>query len=451
MTARIVIVGAGPAGVRATQVLASAGLQPVLIDEAARIGGQIYRQAPGGNTRAGEEIYGSEASKAAAIHSCLEPLKGRFEYRPKTLVWNVFKRTLDLTSERGPEQLVFDRLLVATGAFDRVIPFPGWTLPGTFTLGAAQIALKSQGASIGDRVALVGTGPLLPLVASQYLQAGVKVAAVIDVTPFSAKLRALPKMMAMPSLVLRGMSYLRIIRKHGVPLIYGARAIHVHGTDATEGLSWVSAEGMTERIECDAVGASFGLRSETQLADLAGCEFIYDPMLRQWLPRKTAAGRTSVEGVYLAGDCAGISGADVAELMGARAAYAMQEDLGVAFDRSTVSSIERRLERFSRFRAGLEQAYPFPHHLIEGLREDTPVCRCEGISVGDLRSWQERAEPHDVNRQKAFTRIGMGRCQGRVCGLAAAELLARFGKHSIQSVGRLRGQPPIKPITLQGQ
>lgn len=449
MTAKIVIVGAGPAGVRATEVLAKAGLQPVLVDEATRVGGQIYRQAPAGNTVPAEEMYGSEAGKAAAVHGCLEALAGRFEYRPRTLVWNTFKGVLDLMSERGPEKLPFDRLLIATGAFDRVIPFPGWTLPGTFTLGGAQIALKAQGAAIGERVALVGAGPLLPLVASQYLKAGAKVVAVIDVTPWSAKLQALLKMMALPRMVLRGLSYLRVIRKHGVPLVYGARAIQVDGAEATEALSWVTSEGKTERVECDAVGASFGLRSETQLADLAGCEFVYDSTLRQWLPRVTTAGRTSLSNVYLAGDCAGIGGADVAELMGERAANAILEDLLQPVDRQRISLIEHRLERFARFRAGLEAAYPFPHHLIDSIGEDTMVCRCEGIRTSDIRQWQKRAEPHDVNRQKAFTRVGMGRCQGRVCGLAAAELLARLSNQPIETAGRLRGQPPIKPVALE--
>src|SRR5262249_9761459 len=156
--------------------------------EAARIGGQIYRQAPGGNVRKAEDMYGSEAPKALALHSCLKSLEGSYHYRPRTLVWNLFKGKLDFSHADQHEKLPFDRLLIATGAFDRVIPFPGWTLPGVYTLGGAQIALKAQGVSIGHRVVFVGAGPLLPLVASQYLKVGAKVAAVLDVTPFSAKI-----------------------------------------------------------------------------------------------------------------------------------------------------------------------------------------------------------------------------------------------------------------------
>lgn len=425
-------------------------MQPTLIDEAARVGGQVYRQAPAGNTRKAGDVYGSESDKAAAIHTCLGKLAGRFEYRPGTLVWNVFDGRLDLMNERGREKLSYDRLLIATGAFDRVIPFPGWTIPGVFTLGGAQVALKAQGVSIGRKVALVGAGPLLPLVASQYLGAGANVVAVIDVTPFSAKVRALGRMLTIPGMFLRGASYLYAVRKHRVPLVYGARAIRVEGTEAVEAITWISADGKAARADCDAVGASFGLRSETQLADLAGCDFAYDATLRQWLPTKTDAGRTSVKSVYLAGDCAGIGGADVAELMGERAAYAIQEDMGLPVDPSCVSAIEQRLHRFGRFREGLENAYPFPHHLLDTLDEDTLVCRCEGISLAELRGWHKKAHPPEVNRLKAFSRVGLGRCQGRVCGLAAAELLARLWQQPIQSVGRLRTQPPIKPIAING-
>jgi len=441
-------VGAGPAGIRATEALVRSGIHPILIDEAARVGGQIYRQAPTGNHRKGEEIYGSEATKAAAIHSCLNALGGNCEYRPRTLVWNVFKGQLDLMTESGHEKLSYDRLLIATGAFDRVIPFPGWTLPGVFTLGGAQIALKAQDVAIGRKVALVGAGPLLPLVASQYLNAGANVTVVIDVTPFFAKLRALPRMLVIPRMVLRGASYLAVIRRHRVPMVYGARAIRVQGTRGVEGITWVTSGGKLGRIDCDAVGASFGLRSETQLADLAGCDFLHDSTLRQWLPRQTNAGRTSVQSVYLAGDCCGIGGADVAELQGERAAYAIQEDLGLPVDARRKAFIERRLRRFARFRDGLERAYPFPHHLIDDLDDETIVCRCEGINLAELRTLYAKAHPPEVNRLKALSRVGLGRCQGRVCSLAAAELLARLGGHSIESSGRLRGQPPVKPIFL---
>src|SRR5215213_11838006 len=167
----VAIVGAGPAGVRAAETLARGGVRPILFDEGERPGGQIYRQPPRGAGRAAAELYGLEAAKAAAIHRVLPDLADRVDYRPRTLVWNVFQSQLDLLGPDGYGEQRFDRLILATGAMDRALPFPGWTLPGVFTLGGAQIALKAQGMSIGRRVALVGAGPLLPLVAHQYAKA----------------------------------------------------------------------------------------------------------------------------------------------------------------------------------------------------------------------------------------------------------------------------------------
>ena len=169
---RIAVIGAGPAGLRAVETLAKAGLRPVLVDEAPRPGGQIYRQPPAGADRAAETLYGLEAGKARALYRLLADLDNAVEYRPSTLAWNVFENTIDLLGPDGFERLAFDRLVLATGAMDRILPFPGWAIPGVFTLGAAQIALKGQGVSIGRRVALVGAGPLLPLVTRQYRRAG---------------------------------------------------------------------------------------------------------------------------------------------------------------------------------------------------------------------------------------------------------------------------------------
>ncbi len=450
MSPSVVVVGAGPAGVRATAAIAGKGVPVTLIDEGARVGGQIYRQPPPGAERPPKDLYGSEAAKAVAVHGCLKEFKGLIDYRPSTLVWNVFKGQLDLKSAGGEEKVPFDRLLIATGAFDRVIPFPGWTLPGVFTLGAAQIALKAQGVAIGRKVVLVGAGPLLPLVASQYLKAGAEVAAVIDVTPFSAKVAGFWQMMSKPDVVLRGLGYLYEIRKHRVPVFYGARNLAVDGSQNVESFSWTSSGGKSHRVDCDAVGASFGLRSETQLADLAGCEFEFDHLLRQWLPIAREGGRTTQETVYVAGDCAGIGGADVAELQGDLVANSILEDLGVSVDKERLTVVEKRLRQYSRFRAGMERAYPFPHHLLDDLPEDLMLCRCEGIKLGHLMEVDAKTSPHDVNRQKAFSRVGLGRCQGRVCGMAAAEILSKFNGSSIESAGRLRGQPPVKPITFTG-
>ncbi|MDQ6639100.1 MAG: NAD(P)/FAD-dependent oxidoreductase [Pseudomonadota bacterium] len=433
---------------RAAEALARAGLRPIVIDEAERPGGQIYRQPPGTNARAPSAIYGLEAKKAEAIHRVLRDAGDRIDYRPRTLVWNFFGGRLDLLTPDGYGELPVDRLVLATGAMDRVLPFPGWTLPGVFTLGGAQVALKAQGVSIGRRVAFVGAGPLLPLITHQYANAGVDVVAALDATPFGVKVAQAPGLLASTGTFAKGLWYTTRNRLRGLEVGYGIRALRVEGVARVEALVWRDASGAERRVACDAVGASFGLRPEAQLADLAGCRFVFAAATRQWVPERSAEGRSSVAGVYLAGDGAGIGGADVAELQGRRTALALLEDLGRGVDRREVVRLDRALARQARFRRALDAAYPFPGHLLDAIGDDEIVCRCEGISAATLRQAARDKGARELNRAKALTRIGMGRCQGRVCGEAAAELLARACDADVESVGRLRGQPPVKPIPI---
>lgn len=443
-----VIVGAGPAGVRAAQTLVRAGLRPVLVDEAPRAGGQIYRQPPPGFTRGKSELYGSEHRKADAVHRAMDAIAGQLDYRPQTLVWNCENGVLDLMRDGAAAALPYTHLILATGATDRVLPFPGWLTPGVYTLGGAQVALKYQGCAIGEKTVFFGTGPLLYLVAYQYARAGARVSAVLDTADTADHAAALGGLLAAPALLARGMYYMAWLRAHGVPLHAGARPVRVLGGERVSGFAWRDARGRERHIDCDALGYGLALRAETQLAALAGCAFDFDARDRNWLPRRDAAGRGSVKGVYLAGDGAGIAGADAAELAGERAALALLEDLGHPVDSARAAALEKRLARIGRVRDALERAFPFPEDWARGIGDDVTICRCEEITAGTLREVAASGAARELNRLKALTRVGMGRCQGRMCGAAAAEVLAQALGVSPADVGRLRNQPPVKPIPI---
>lgn len=440
-----VIVGAGPAGVRAAQALVAHGMRPVVIDEAPRWGGQIYRQPPLGFTRSKRTLYGFDAASADAVHGAMAGILSQVDYRPNTLVWSAEAGRLDLLSGGKMSSEPYAKLIVATGATDRVLPFPGWTLPGVFTLGAAQVALKYQGCSIGSRVVLAGTGPLLYLIAYQYAKAGVALAAVLDSSRLRDKVAAMPAMLRQPKVFATGLYYLGWLRARGIAVHEGARLLEASGDKQVAGVRWRDAKG-EHALACDAIGFGYALRSETQLADLLGCRFSYHAMQRAALPERDAAGRSSVAGVYLAGDGAGIMGADAAEWAGERAALALLADSGQAIDAKRAEKLETDLARIGAFRVGLERAFPFPADWAKHAPDDLVVCRCEGITAGTLRQCTRDTGASDMNRLKALTRVGMGRCQGRTCGLAAAEILAEACNVEPASVGYLRGQAPIKPL-----
>ena len=444
-----VVVGAGPAGVRAAQTLVAHGVRPVVLDEAPRAGGQIYRRPPAHFQRTAQTLYGFEAARAQAVHGAFDGLQSQIDYHPDSLVWNAQGGLLDVL--HGPTQttqsLPYQQLVVATGATDRVLPIPGWTLPGVYALGGAQVALKYQGCAIGQRVVFMGTGPLLYLVAYQYAKAGVEVAAVLDTARFSDQLAALPAMLTQPAVLAKGLYFVAWLRAHGVALHSGVRPLRVLGDGRVRAVVW--HDGRQEHsLDCDAIGFGYALRSETQLADLLGCRFAFAPQQRAHLPECDAAGRSSVAGVYLAGDGAGIMGADAAEWAGERAALALLADNGVAVDTARAELLEHKLQRLQTFRSGLERAFPFPAGWAAQAPDELVVCRCEHVTAGELRRTVQATGADEMNRLKALSRVGMGRCQGRSCGVAAAEILAHATGKPVEQVGRLRGQAPIKPIPI---
>ncbi|MFC4278115.1 FAD/NAD(P)-dependent oxidoreductase [Achromobacter aloeverae] len=450
MTPRVVVVGAGPAGVRCAEVLVRAGLRPVLVDEGSRDGGQIYRRQPEGFKRGYDTLYGSEAARARALHETFDRLRPHIDYHDQTLAWNAADQALHLVRDGRAWSVPYDAIVVCAGATDRLMPVAGWQRAGCYSLGGAQIALKSQACAIGSRVVFMGTGPLLYLVAAQYSKAGARVAAVLDTAPRGARFAALPQLLARPGVLRKGMALVASLRRAGVALRSGITPMAVDGDDAAgvRAVRYRDDAGREQAVDCDAVAMGYHLRAETQLADLLRCEFRHDAVARQWLPAIDAWGRASVQGVYLAGDGARLQGADGAEASGALAGLAVLQDAGlpVPAGAASASALLRELARMERFRRGIARAFPWPAAQAAALDDTVMACRCEGITVGELRRVVREEGACEVNRSKAFSRVGMGRCQGRYCGLAGAEIVAASSGVDVALVGRLRTQAPVKPL-----
>lgn len=441
----VVIVGAGPAGIRAAETLVARGLTPIVIDEGERAGGQIYRRPPQGFTRPPAALYGSEASKAAVLHETFDSMAaaGRLVHHPRSSVIAIADGRLQVLDGASARWISYDRLILATGAMDRVMPVPGWENAGVYGLGAMQIALKAQGAALGQRIVLAGSGPLLTLLAVQLLKAGGQVAAVLDTAPMRQQLRGFSGLSSRPLFALRG-----VMMRRRLTGIYHA-GVRLDRIEADErgpvDVFWRDAAGRERSTACDAVGLGWHLRAETRLADLAGCDFAYDETWRQWLPQADAMGRAG-QGVYLAGDGFRILGADGAEIAGRLAAAACLQDLGLPAP--DVTTDKRHLARLSRFARGVAQAFPWPAETAAGLPDEAVICRCEGVTAGELRKVVAFGGC-EVNRAKSLGRVGMGRCQGRYCELAAAEIVAASAGHACAAAaGRLRGQAPVRPAPI---
>lgn len=447
---RILIVGAGPAGMAAAALLAAHGKRPILIDEAEQPGGQVWRKPAAALATAPIRLLGRvAAAEHERGHAAFAAEAARIDHRPRCLAWNVHGGELFISNGSQAQAIRYDALILATGATDRLLPVPGWTLPGVFTLGGAQTLLKDQGAAIGRRVVFAGASPLLYLAALQYHTMGVEVAGVLDTTRFTEKLRAVPELArSAPGVLARGLSYMARLRAGGVPVFHGAHDLSVEGDGWAQAVRFRDAAGGEQRIECDAVALGFGLRAETQLADLAGARLGLDPVFRQWLPETDADGRCA-PGLYAAGDGCTIGGAAAAEISGQLAAWAVLADSGGAVPEAERERLRARLARLRSFQRGLARAFGWPAHWLAETSSATMLCRCEAVTVGTLRNaLVQPLGPPEINRAKALTRCGMGRCQGRYCGLAAAEIMAHVLGQPLEAVGRLRGQAPVKPLPL---
>ncbi len=294
-------------------------------------------------------------------------------------------------------------------------------------------------------MAFLGSGPLLYLAAYQYAKAGVNVAAVATTAPWAGLAANFAGMAAQPGTAAKGAAYIAKLRSWRIPIIAAVRPSRVLGSDSVTGIE-VLADGRIRRFDCDAVALGYGLKSESQLAELAGAAFIFDRVQNQWLPETDAQGRAiGRDGLYLAGDGAGIQGRRCR-----RAARA-----GSRRERCSKTSVSLRKTRTISVGsgAGTVSASRWNRQCLSH-RTWPRTCRTTPSSAAARTSPRARCGSPRIRAcakstgSRPRTRLGMGRCQGRVCGIAGAEVLAAKLGVSVDSVGRLRGQPPVKPVPI---
>lgn len=444
------IVGAGPAGLAAAATFVAAGIKPVVIDESARPGGQGTRRLSPMLSQGVGRLFGpSEARAINSREAAEDAILANCDYRPQTLAWGSFEDRLELAVEGAVYTVRRGPLLLATGAMDRILPVEGWTLPGVFTLGAAQIALKRDASLIGSRVVFAGSSPLLYLAALQYVRLGGTVAAVLDTTPWSRKAKAAPAMALMRFGTFRkGVAMMAALRSAGVAIRMGVSLRQLCGSGRVTGIRYRGRSGETVDLACDAVALGWGLRSEGQLAELAGAQFAYDDDFRQWFPKVDADGRAS-PALWIAGDGGRIAGADAAAVAGRLAALSVLRSMGRSVPDTVVVRLRSELSGWRRFQRAMTGAFAVPNRHVRDLADGTVLCRCERITIGAVRAClRVEGQVGELNRVKAITRCGMGRCQGRLCMSALAEIVADETGQDMKAVGRLRAQAPVRPLSM---
>jgi NADPH-dependent 2,4-dienoyl-CoA reductase/sulfur reductase-like enzyme len=445
----MVVVGGGPAGMAAARSAADHGIDVALLDEQDRPGGQIYRRVDSSPLR-DPGILGVDYAYGSKLTSGFR--KARIDYIPGAAVWNI-GRDLEISAliDGVSRTVRADRIVLATGAQERPMPFPGWQLPGVMTAGAGQILLKSAGMVPSDPVVLAGSGPLLLLLACQYLRAGVEIQAMLDTTPRgnrAAAARHLNGALRSPSYLVKGARLIEEIRRGRVRVYKEVTGLSAHGDDALGALHFNCRDGRVE-LETDTAMLHLGVIPQLHLAMAAGCDVRWDAAQLCWRTAIDRWGGSTMPGISIAGDGAGIAGALASELQGRLAALQCLHELGTLSreQRDTGAAPPRKALRPQlAIRPFLDSMYR-PSQEFLTPQDETMVCRCEEVSAGEIRDLA-RLGCSGPNQAKAFSRCGMGPCQGRQCGSTVAALIAEVQGRHTSDVGYYRVRPPIKPVTL---
>lgn len=445
----LVILGCGPSGMSAAIAGVKAGLQVLVLDEQRAAGGQIYRNIEA-ISKPVAQLLGPDYQHGSSVAARFA--QSGAEHRRGAMVWDVAPDlTVSYLAEGVSRQVRGRQLILATGAIERASPLPGWTLPGVLNAGAAQIALKSAASIPSGRIVLMGTGPLLLLVACQLLDAGGIIAAVVDTSPASNRWKALRHAagaLSAPSYLKKGLQMMRRLRAAGVPRFNAATDLSIEGRDKVQAVAF-KADGRSHRIDAETVLLHHGVVPNTQVSRLLRLEHRWSDDQLAWVPEADAWGATSMPGVRIAGDGAGIAGARAAEASGSLAALGAARALNCIDDATQhmlAAPWQAEQRRHLRIRPFLEALFQPPNWLA-GPSDDTIVCRCEEVSAGKIRE-MARLGCQGPNQTKFFSRCGMGPCQGRMCGLTVTQILAAELGRDPAEVGAYHIRAPLKPVPL---
>lgn len=493
MRADLVVVGAGPAGMEAALAAARHGLTTIVVDEQQAAGGQVFR-------RPSPELD-PDGTPAGSAYAWGPDLIDRFVTDPRVTrlsgatVWGVFddasrgsngsngarphaeapnrdvaghaamrELTVAVCGQHGDKTIHTRALVLATGAYDVSVPVPGWTLPGVLTAGGAQAFVKGQRLRPAARVVLAGAHPLLLLVADQLLSAGAEVSELAIARPRLGLREMARSAGAVPGhlgVLRESAAALARLRRRGVSVRWSTIVTAADGTDAVEAVhlaaadaDWRPRPGTERTIACDALVLGYGFVPSTELARQLRCRLSWDPPAGGWTVAHDEAMRTSVAGVYAAGEPTGVAGAEQSAAEGMLAGLAVAHDLASgdsAVLAADISRARRRLAAARRFSRVVQRTFaPRIDALAALATPSTLVCRCESVRAAAVHDLL-RTTPHltSANATKLESRAGMGLCQGRFCQSTIAQLTAAARGFDVADVGSFTGRMPVRPVSLR--
>lgn len=445
----LLVIGGGPAGLSAASAAAENGLEVILIDEQDLAGGQIYRSVGGKNSH---RNFLSKEDRNDGLD-----LVGRFTrsgatYLPKTTVWEAVPGRVLCSTNGKAQEIKAQCIIVATGAMERPVPFPGWTLPGVMSAGSADLMYKSAGIVPHGPVVIAGNGPLIPLVTNHLTELGVEIAGVLDTSPVQNKATS---MLHMPAafvdvpFLLKGLKMVVNMFRSGVKQYRGVTDIKAKGDGQLDSVTFMSG-GSEKTIKAATLLVHEGMIPRTHVSRMLNVEHKWDKTQRYWYPKVDSVGRTSVDSIYVVGDGSKVHGAAAAMAKGELAGIDVARRLRVITEgevKLQSTPVKKRLFKALAPR-GFVDAFFAPKKGLFDVADDVLVCRCEGVTAGDIRQAVKEG-CHDVNEIKLRTRCGMGPCQGRMCGSALAEIAAATLNQEVPFVGALNIRPPVRPVTVR--
>ncbi len=450
----ILVIGGGPAGLAAAEAAASAGADVVLVDERASLGGQYFKQLASSHRFTGPATDAQFRAGLELVRR-VEALPVRII--PEALVWGAFGADEIGVVATGTSWLIRPRRLVlATGAYERGVPLPGWTLPGAMTTGACPTLLRAYQVAPGSRVLVAGNGPLNLQVAAELLRAGIEVAALVETAspPWRQPSAMLAMMQTAPDLVRNGLRDLWLLWRRAVPVLHGHQLVRIEGDGKVEAAVVARLDeagrpmaGSERRFAVDTVASGYGFLPQSELSRALGCDHRHDPRFDQIRVARDTDCRSTVPEVFVAGDAGGLGGARVAQAQGTIAGAQAAADLGFAPDVAAVSAAREALVPAQRFQEALWTLYaaPLPGHAL--ATPETLVCRCEEVSIATLEA-AIAGGAASIGALKRRTRAGMGRCQGRYCAPVMAAMIAEATGRPVDAFALMAPRAPTRPVTI---